>query len=761
MPAFDVPKFYFQFLEQDVVMLHKKTKLVAPERFFQNILMLIFPGVRKNATERRHDPYRSGGKQTLSPFHLLMVLVLMVLASCFLAYGADAEERAYQPERRPLPLDVVAGQKNLGPVAVAPDGRWLVYGIRDPGRGEVLDRPYTGIFFTSTGALKTFECKDLWAMNIATRQSIRITDGRSSNGSPIWSPDGKQLAFLSDRDGRLRVWVWDRDTESLRRVSDVVVKPSTSGNHLIWTPDGRKLLTQPLAKHLTDRSVDEILNSPTPFIKPQESRKPGGPHVTVYSALADDKASSIPNAGLNYFTVDIGLIDVESGKLERVKSGVQVFDISLSSDGGTIEYTTPEGRETMALGNVSSQGIAPFQDRYTVSNNAVWKAGPNYKTSTRVGHVKSRRIKAIVKDFSGLSASIDQDTALIVHTINDVNKQEGLYRLDLATGEARRLIEGDQRFGAMTLLPDGELIYTAQNSQHDLNLWISELSFTNPRQLTHVNPAFENYVMGKSRLIKYQSATGRNLKGALLLPANYEAGKSYPLVVMVYAGMNGSDYKNTFGIWGAQAEFNMQVYATRGYAVLFPDVPVSVGTVVKDLADAVLPAVDKVVALGIADPERLAITGHSYGGYNVRALIARTTQFKAAVSSSGMTGDLTLASNHMNLDGTDTQGYFTNGQGSMGGSFWSFKDRYFQNSPFFFYDKVKTPLLMKHGMNDAGPTIWDRTDFVALRTLGVDVQMLWYIGDGHTIQTYANQLDFWQRKLNWLDRYLTVSPHAE
>jgi dipeptidyl aminopeptidase/acylaminoacyl peptidase len=122
-------------------------------------------------------------------------------------------------------------------------------------------------------------------------------------------------------------------------------------------------------------------------------------------------------------------------------------------------------------------------------------------------------------------------------------------------------------------------------------------------------------------------------RGALLLPAGYVDGKRYPLVVRVYGGSNLSRAVNRYGL---QAGIdNQQLLATRGYAVLLPDTPLGVGTPLADLAATVMPGVDAAVAAGIADPERLAITVHSYGGYSVLAILTQTTRFKAAVSSGG------------------------------------------------------------------------------------------------------------------------------
>jgi dipeptidyl aminopeptidase/acylaminoacyl peptidase len=116
-----------------------------------------------------------------------------------------------------------------------------------------------------------------------------------------------------------------------------------------------------------------------------------------------------------------------------------------------------------------------------------------------------------------------------------------------------------------------------------------------------------------------------------MLPAGYAEGTKYPLVVWVYGGGFGSNDVNRFGFWGSNAAMNMQALATRGYAVFAPDAPLRVGTPMRDLADTVMPGVNRLIELGIADPDRLAVMGQSYGSYSVLALVTQTTRFKAAV----------------------------------------------------------------------------------------------------------------------------------
>ena len=153
-----------------------------------------------------------------------------------------------------------------------------------------------------------------------------------------------------------------------------------------------------------------------------------------------------------------------------------------------------------------------------------------------------------------------------------------------------------------------------------------------PRQLTALNPQFENYEMGTTRLVQWMSDDGQQLKGTLLLPTQYRASTRYPLIVAVYGGASGANYLDRFGL-EASGPLNMQLLATRGYAVLVPDAPQNLGTPMFDLAKTILPGINEVIRLGIADPDRLGVIGHSYGGYSVLSLLVQTKRFGQQLKS--------------------------------------------------------------------------------------------------------------------------------
>jgi dipeptidyl aminopeptidase/acylaminoacyl peptidase len=175
----------------------------------------------------------------------------------------------------------------------------------------------------------------------------------------------------------------------------------------------------------------------------------------------------------------------------------------------------------------------------------------------------------------------------------------------------------------------------------------------------------------------------------------------------------------------------------------------------QDIAKTTLPGVDKAIELGIADPERLGVMGTSYGGYSTLALIVQTTRFKAAISHAGM-GNLLGIYGMMTDTGTSAKGgLIEGGQGRMGGTPWEYRERYIENSPIFFLDRIQTPLLIAHGTSDntVAPFLADEV-FVGLRRLGKEAVYAKYEGEGHGVEAYANKVDYWNRIIDWFDSHL-------
>lgn len=191
---------------------------------------------------------------------------------------------------------------------------------------------------------------------------------------------------------------------------------------------------------------------------------------------------------------------------------------------------------------------------------------------------------------------------------------------------------------------DGSFLWTLEGDRAE---WTTRLT---------LNEHLAQTATAERRLIDYQSADGKELKGLLLLPADYQPGMRYPLVAIVYPGYVVRDLVSGFWVNKNQAhQDNLHLLAGRGYAVLIPSMPT--GGVppepYQELLPGVMPAVDHAVDLGIADADRVGLMGQSAGGYATVGLITQTTRFKAAVAVSGYAN---LASNYGTFPGDQRYG---------------------------------------------------------------------------------------------------------
>ncbi|MEO8431235.1 MAG: prolyl oligopeptidase family serine peptidase [Acidobacteriota bacterium] len=393
-------------------------------------------------------------------------------------------------------------------------------------------------------------------------------------------------------------------------------------------------------------------------------------------------------------------------------------------------------------------------------DGALWRAAADGSGAASFAAPKNIELELIDARRQALFSPDGGRSAAVIAT-NSATKRTGFARLDLASGAVTPIFEEDKRYGGYgtepTVSPDGSSVaYVAEDPLHPPDLYVRSGDLAQPKQASEVAPALAKRPFGRAEVIEWKSVDGDTQRGALVYPAGYEKGKRYPLIVKVYGGASISNDLNRFGYATAAVE-NLQVYATRGYALLLADSNLHVGTPMVDLMKSVLPGIDKAVEAGVADPDRVGVTGHSYGGYSTLCLIAQSTRFKAAVMRAGM-GNMIGQYGQLAPDGTNYGlAWAESGQGRMGGSPWEFRDRYLENSPYLYLDRVKTPLLIIHGgKDDAVPPYLADEVFSGLRRLGKEVTYARYEGEGHWEGTWgtANQLDSLTRSIAWFDRHL-------
>ncbi|HYK22395.1 MAG TPA: prolyl oligopeptidase family serine peptidase [Pyrinomonadaceae bacterium] len=433
------------------------------------------------------------------------------------------------------------------------------------------------------------------------------------------------------------------------------------------------------------------------------------------------------------------------------------------AEGGPSRKATKGNDSAFSFWEQSPLWAPDGQWLYATSGDTVWKISATNGAAAIVGRVVGLRIQRIVTHSDGQFWSTDGGRSLVVVAKDEETKSTGFYTIDVLSGNVAPVNQPrdvSRPLLVETTKTSNEIYYVGEDADHSPNIWAMHVDKNpNGRRITNINSVFDGYVMGRSRLIEWRGGDGQRLRGALLLPAGYQQKIRYPLIVYVYGGLMLSDRHHAFGYTSLlNSVENMQVWATRGYAVLLPDTPLRIGTPMLDIAKTVLPGVDKLIEMSVVDPDRIGVMGSSYGGYSTLALITQTTRFKAAISDAGLANLLSVYGWMPDgLQGPSWQGWAESGSGRMGGTPWSYRERYIENSPMFYLDRVQTPLLIIQGTEDRGAKDYYSNElFMNLRRLGKEVTYLKYKGADHTISSfnYEQQVDVLNRMIAWFDRWL-------
>lgn len=734
-------------------------------------------------------------------------------------------------------------------VALSPDGTIVAQTLCDA-RRLVAPGSDQFIYFSSTGVPRTLLGCQISLVDVSSGRVRIPMRAPASSFSPAWSPDGRSLAFYSDRHGVLEVWLWDTEHDAVRRVSRWIARPGTGLDVPQWSPDGQSLVVKVLPEGVSVEEANRtIVANPDTFVtqrtpvtsvvsvwtsgdtllrsgrdlRPADlnpadainvadlavidlagnrSRRlvrravirgywtaPRGRSVSCATLIGYETARSVH--GTEQALGRISVFSMDGGPARVLAEGVRIGGagggaiLSWSPDATHIVYQTsgrlaredwylsglagspalnltPEPHESWSVSFRGPIWSADGTAFYLLGSDAVWRVPVVGGGPVKVAAIAGRNLLDMRATRGGQVA----DDLVYIVTRASTTKEEGVHTLDLETGAISKLVEeaasyvGSPAFTAamrLDISTDGSrVVFILETASRPPDLWLADRRLVNRRQLTHNNPSLEEYEFGKSELVTWKSGDGEVLYGALLLPPGHVAGRRYPTVVYPYVGTARSDALNQFGLAspGNGAE-NMHVLATRGYAVFFPDAPIANGLRRAPLAEAVVAGVDRVIALGIADPERLVLRGHSLGGFTALSVLEQSNKFRAAVITGARGLDLISAYGQMYRNGASFgPGFVEDFPFSMKAAPWSASSAYVANSPLMHLDNVRVPVLLMYGALDAAQNQADEI-FVGLRRLKRKVTYVKYLHEYHWQGDfgYGDQLDHWTRILDWLDRY--------
>jgi dipeptidyl aminopeptidase/acylaminoacyl peptidase len=558
---------------------------------------------------------------------------------------------------------------------------------------------------------------------------------------PQWSPDGKVLAFLSPRDpktGKKQIFLLANDEES----ATILTNAAEDVQSFQWSPDGKEIAYLTMAD---SKDAKPLASDENKFGKPLPS-------------------------------VHLWVVDVGTKKAEQVTNRKHIIDFCWAPDCkqfAAVESPTSDLDDSIAksalvvLDRVGGQVIRTLSTNVGSGVNIAWS--PNGKTIVFPEYTEKKiaRRLALISPSGGACRYVLDDyfgypldpiewcsdsRYLRVRAFEKTRCQ--LLRVDTVQGDFKRLTGAVQNFWSFSADRDDRvLVVTAESGQMPPNIVVLENGQA-PRRLTDMNPQFAGFRLGNVKEIRWKSKKdGQIIYGVLVTPEVFQPGQPCPTIVELHGGPQGMWWNGWLGTYMSRGQF----LASHGYAVLLPNPRGSINYGVKfveanyrdwgggDLQD-VLDGIDYLIGEKIADPNRLAVGGTSYGGYLSAWATTQTDRFRAAVVDAGSTDLVTL---NLTIDvPTPLRRYF-------GGD--EIRDRPFflSRSPLTYIDRCKTPTLVLHGENDErAPLAQGRAWGRGLELLGIESEMVIYPGEGHGLTKRENQLDVMRRVLAWYEKHL-------
>ena len=356
----------------------------------------------------------------------------------------------------------------------------------------------------------------------------------------------------------------------------------------------------------------------------------------------------------------------------------------------------------------------------------------------------------------------------IVFSVQDGDAQTP-YLLDLSSGLITKLDKPAAMADLVAYEPAVSAAIFFATDRNGLHVWRTNLSSQQSSSLITTNTFLKDVAEGEFKSFEYTSLNGEKLKGWMILPFGYDPSKTYPVIAWVYAGSVYHERPPTYFGVNSSLSLNLQIPAAQGYVVLLPSMPLVEEGLTEDpmlrLPEGVLPAIDKLVEMKIANPDRIFLMGQSFGGFSTYGLVTQTQRFKAAVSLAGLSdlvslyGLLGARERYTNYPHEDLfmQSLMESAQGGMGNPPWKDMGRYIRNSPITYVDRVKTPLMIIQGDLDYVAIQQGEEFFTSLYRQGKRAKFVRYWGEGHVLESPANIRDMWKNIFIWFDTFSPVS----
>jgi len=392
----------------------------------------------------------------------------------------------------------------------------------------------------------------------------------------------------------------------------------------------------------------------------------------------------------------------------------------------------------------------------------IWAFDVTTQQATRLTNGKQNNTQYRVIKLDKEQVGFTKGQTLLVSATNLKDKQTEIAKLNLADNVITKVLTGNKRFDVIKKAKHAnKYLFTEQTYQQFPDIYQTDFSFNKPQKITNLNPQVNNFTWGQEpELIDYKGFDGEDLQGVLIKPAGYKKGDKVPVVVYFYRYMSQRMYD--FPKMELNHRPNFPMFTSNGYAIFLPDIRFEIGHPGKSSTQTMINATQKLIDLGIADPDKIGLQGHSWAGYQSAFMITETDMFKAVVSGAPVSNMTSAYSGIRLKSGLARQFQYETGQSRIGKNLFEAPELYIENSPVFFADKVNTPILIMFGdKDDAVPWHEGVQYYLALRRAGKDATFLQYEGEPHHLKKFPNQVDFSIRMMQYFDHYLKGKPAAK
>jgi dipeptidyl aminopeptidase/acylaminoacyl peptidase len=672
--------------------------------------------------------------------HAWILLVVLLSAAALVA----------QSTRHPLKLDDITRFRDVRDPQLSPDGQWVAY---------VLG---------TTDVKEDKGSSHIWLTNIDGANNRQITFSQDSESSPRWSPDGKFISFTSSRPGKARgnqVWLLDRAGGEAQQLTET--KGRLQGYE--WSPDSKRLVM--------------LIGDPDPEAEPAPSPQPGAsatprvpkPIVIDRYRYKQDGQGYLLSGRHTY----LYLFDLATKKLDRLTASKwDESSPAWSPDGSRIAFmsnhTDDPDRDPSAQLFAVDAKPGSTEKQLSAATIRAGRARPEWSPDGKwIAFFESdeKKYGAYSMDHLMLVATDGSSAPRRFKPTEDLDRGVSTAKFS-SDGRSINFLVADDRSvyparanlagGAVEKLMKPPTVMSSWNSSGGRTVVLSggdtkateiyAFEGNTLRQITHHNDALiAELDLGATEDVEFKSKDGTDVHGLLTYPVGYVKGTKVPLLLRIHGGPNGQDQHSL--------SLERQFFAANGYAVLAVNYRGSSGRgqkfsraifadwgnyEVQDLQAGV----DHVIKIGVADPDRLGVGGWSYGGILTDYMIATDNRFKAATSGAGTA--FTVA-----FYGTDQ--YIIQYDYEIGPP-WNPKawETYIKISyPFLHADRIQTPTLFLGGERDFNvPVQGGQQMYQALRSLGIETQLIIYPNENHGIQRPSYQRDRLERYLAWYEKYV-------